>query len=69
MELRHIACPHGKGSNQSQSAAQLPEAASVKSCPSQALLARTARGIQELRRLRLSVVNLRSHHTTSTRTM
>lgn len=33
MELRHIACPHGKGSDQSQSAAQPPEAVSLKSWP------------------------------------
>lgn len=37
MESRHIACHHGKGSDQNQSAAQLPEAASAKSWPHELL--------------------------------
>ena len=41
----------------------------MKSCPSQALLARTAREIRGLRRPCLPVVNPRSHHATSPRTM
>ena len=35
MESRHIACPHGKGSDQSQSAAQSPQAVSAKPYRSQ----------------------------------
>ena len=41
----------------------------MKSCPSQALLACTAREIRGLRRPCLPVVNPRSHHATSPRTM
>jgi len=52
-----------------QSAVQLPEAVSVKSGSSWARLARTAREIRGLRWPHLPVVNPRSHHATSPRTM